>query len=79
MTVTVTEFKIHCLELLRRLEKQREPIEITNRGKVIARLVPPTPEQGDEVKPWERLRGSGRLVAAPDESVLSESDFDALQ
>ena len=79
MTITVTEFKIHCLELLRRLEKEREPIEITNRGKVVARLVPPAPEQGSEVKPWERLRGSGRLLAAPDESVLSERDFNALR
>ncbi|HEX2568448.1 MAG TPA: type II toxin-antitoxin system prevent-host-death family antitoxin [Polyangia bacterium] len=79
MTVSVTEFKIHCLELLRRLEKQREPIEITSRGKVIARLVPPGHEEGMEIKPWERLRGSGRLLASPGESVLSEDDFDALR
>lgn len=79
MTISVTVFKARCLELLRRVEERSEPIEITRRGKVIARITPAGWASGAQPKPWERMRGSGRLLATAEESVLSESDFTALQ
>jgi prevent-host-death family protein len=39
-TYTASEFKARCLELLDEVERTKEPIVITERGKPIARLVP---------------------------------------
>ena len=77
MTISATAFKARCLALLSQLERRAEPIEITRRGKVIARVLPPAVHASSSVAPWARLRGSGRLLATPEESVLSEEDFDA--
>ena len=78
MTITVTDFKAHCLELLRRVEEKGEALEITRHGHVVARVIAAarTPARA---KPWERLRGSGLLVASAEESVLSDEDFTALR
>jgi len=40
MQIAVSEFKARCTEILRTLKK---PIEITNRGQVIAVVTPPQP------------------------------------
>ena len=77
MTISVTEFKTKCLQLLKEIEAGGEPIEITRHGKVVARIVPAGPTTASDKKPWERLRGRGRLLARPGEGVLSESDFEA--
>lgn len=81
MDISVTAFKQHCLEIIRRVEKTGRPVAITRRGKVVAQLRPPAPaEQGAQGRPWERLRAlGGRLLAAPGESVLSDEDFEALR
>jgi prevent-host-death family protein len=81
MNISVTFFKHHCLEIIRRVERSGRPVAITRRGKVVARLQPPGPSlQGQGVKPWERLRSmGGRLLAAPGESVLKDEEFEALR
>ena len=70
MDISVTRFRVSCLKLIRRVETKGETIDITRRGNVIARLVPPPAVAGAPRKPSARLRGSGELVAAPSESVL---------
>jgi len=78
MTISVTEFKAKCLHLIRQVEAQGTPIDIVRRGRVVARLTSAVPlDGGPRSKPWERLRGTGRLEAAPGESMLSDSDFEA--
>jgi prevent-host-death family protein len=81
MDISVTLFKQHCLEIIRRVERSGRPVAITRRGKVVARLQPPGPAaQGRGVKPWEQLRSlGGRLLAAPGESVLKDEEFEALR
>jgi prevent-host-death family protein len=81
MDISVTLFKQHCLEIIRRVERSGKPVAITRRGKVVARLQPPgPPAHGQGVKPWERLRSlGGRLLAAPGESVLQDEEFEALR
>lgn len=75
--VSVTEFKAHCLDMIRQVEKAGKSVDLLRRGKVVARLVPMgSTSQGTPA--WLRLRGRGSLLAAPDESVLDENDFDAL-
>jgi len=77
-SVTVTQFKSQCLDLIRQVESGGVPVDLVRRGKVVARLVP-TVEATSGVPPWERLIGTGRLQAAPSESVLEASAFDALR
>ena len=80
MDISVTEFKQHCLEIIRRVERTGSPVAITRRGRVVAQLRRPAAPQAAAAKPWERLRAAGgRLLAGPAESVLSEKDFEALR
>lgn len=81
MDISVTEFKQHCLEIIRRVERSGAPVAITRRGRVVAQLRRPAMAQGAaDAKPWERLRAAGgRLLATPGESVLRDEDFEALR
>lgn len=77
-SLSVTEFKAHCLEVLRRVESSGVSVDLVRHGKVVACLVPTAP--GAAATPaWLRLRGQGRLLAAPDESSLTEDDFEAMR
>jgi prevent-host-death family protein len=76
--VSVSEFKQHCLDVIRRVEREGAPVDLTRHGRVVARLVPTIPAaQG--TPPWLRLRGHGLLAAAPEESVLNAAEFEALR
>ena len=80
MNISVTEFKQHCLEIIRQVEKTGRPVAITRRGKVVVRLTPSWPAGHGGLKPWEQLRAlGGRLLAEPGESVLHDEDFEALR
>ena len=74
--ISVTEFKAHCLDIIRRMEKDGLSVTIKRRGKIVARLTPPTAAE-KRLKPWEKLRGTGVLLANPEESVLLGEDFKA--
>jgi antitoxin (DNA-binding transcriptional repressor) of toxin-antitoxin stability system len=79
MDISVTAFRTHCLELIRQMEAGGEPITIRRHGKAVARLSPPQGPDGQVPRPWDQLRGSGSLLAPPEESVLQADDFEALQ
>ena len=76
--VSVTEFKTHCLDVIRQVEQEGAAVDLTRHGKVVARLVP-TARTAPGVSPWLRLRGRGRLTGAPEAVVLGDADFDALR
>jgi hypothetical protein len=50
---------------------------IERRGKVVARLAPPPGVAEAPREPWQRLRGTGELLAEPGELVLDERAFEA--
>ena len=79
MEISITEFKHHCLKIIRRVEKTGKPVAITRRGKVVVRLSPSgSAAAPSSMKPWEQLRAlGGRLLAKPGESVLRDEDFKA--
>lgn len=79
MTISVTEFKAKCLEVIRAVEAGGEPVDIVRRGRVVARLMPAAPVGRAGAKAWQRLHGTGTLNIKPGESVLRESDFEALK
>lgn len=80
MDISVTEFRLHCLEWIRRVERSGEAITLYRHGKVVAQLTaPPQRNQSSQAKPWQALRGSGELSGSPDQTVLSDELFDALR
>jgi len=81
MAISVSKFRNSCLEVIRRVEVTGQSVSITRRGKVVARLSSSfTAAQAVDVKPWHQLRAlGGKLLAEPNESVLSEEDFEALR
>lgn len=75
--VSVSEFKAHCLDVIRQVETAGTSVDLLRHGRVVARLVPMTAAtQGQPA--WLRLRGMGSLLAAPEDSVIDASDFEAL-
>jgi prevent-host-death family protein len=75
-SMPATEFKAKCLQLIDRVRESAEPITITKRGRVVARLVP----AGDEDdRPWERLRGTIRWQGDPFAPVVDEDEIEALK
>jgi len=74
-TVPAAEFKARCLALIDRVRERGEPITITKRGRVVARLVPAGDE---EERPWLGLRGQGRWTGDPFSPVVDEGDIEAL-
>jgi prevent-host-death family protein len=78
LAVSVSEFKTHCLDLIRQVEQAGDAVELTRHGKVVARLVA-TPPSAQGTPVWQRLRGQGKLIAVPEESVLSSDQFEALR
>jgi prevent-host-death family protein len=80
MDISVSQFKQHCLDIIRRVERTGRPVTITRRGRVVARLQPPPALSEGRRRPWEALRGlGGRLLADPGESVVRDEDFEALR
>jgi prevent-host-death family protein len=43
-TMAAGEFKAKCLKVMDRVNKTREPVLITKKGKPVAKLVPADPE-----------------------------------
>ncbi|OFW12868.1 MAG: hypothetical protein A3F70_09380 [Acidobacteria bacterium RIFCSPLOWO2_12_FULL_67_14] len=75
-TIAAAEFKAKCLALIDRVRERGEPITITKRGRVVARLVP----AGDQdEKPWLRIRGTVKKYDRPFEPAIDESEIEALQ
>ena len=76
MDISITEFKQHCLEVVRRVEQTGKPVAITRRGRVVAQLEPALPAgSAARGKPWERLRGRARWLAAAGETLVNEQDL----
>jgi prevent-host-death family protein len=76
MNIAAAEFKAKCLALLDQVRERGEPITITKRGRVVARLVP---AGDDDERPWERVRGAVRWRGDAIGPVVDESEIDALK
>ncbi|MDX2066280.1 MAG: type II toxin-antitoxin system prevent-host-death family antitoxin [Fimbriimonadaceae bacterium] len=72
MDVTATEFKIHCLDLLDRVNATGEVLRITKRGKVVAELHPPSNLAPAVPSGYGLLASVGRIhgdIVAPIDNV----------
>lgn len=80
MDISVSRFKQACLDVVRQVESTRQPVTITRRGKVVARLSPAsTSKAGSSLPPWERVRAVHPATCRfePEESVAGAEEFDA--
>lgn len=76
MKYPASDFKAQCLKLIDRVRETAEPITITKRGRVVARLVP---AGDDDDRPWARLRGTVRWSGDPVQPVIDEDEIEALK
>ena len=76
MKVTATEFKAKISALIDQVNESGEPVIITRRGRLVARLA----ADGDaEAKPWLRLRGTARWMGDPLKPAIGESEVESLK
>ncbi len=79
MDISVTDFKAQCLDVIRQVERDGKAVTIRRRGRIVARLEPAAPPAGG-AKPWEVLQAlGGKVLCAPGDSVIKDSDFEALR
>jgi prevent-host-death family protein len=78
MKVNVTEFKARCTNYLRRLGQMGEPLEVTNRGRVVAVITAPA-VKADDNPAWGALAGSLIYMADDFDEPLGEGDWEASQ
>jgi prevent-host-death family protein len=76
MKMSATEFKARSLALIDRVHESGEPIIITKRGRVVARLVA---DGEGEARPWLRLRGCAQWKGDPLQPAVDVSEVQALQ
>lgn len=69
MTVTVTQFKTHCLGIFDTLTRSSEEIIVTKRGNPVAKVVPA--RDSTEQSSWEGLRGTAHFTC---EDLFSSDD-----
>lgn len=79
MAISVSKLKNSCLTVIRQVERTGQPVLITRRGKVVA-LIGPSSATPSAVKPWQALReAGGQLLAKPGETVIKNTEFEALR
>jgi prevent-host-death family protein len=76
-TVSISQFKARCLELLKKVKRTGKPILVTKRGEPIAEVVPPSP--ATRKRKWlGSARGTGEILGDI-VSPVSAEDWEALQ
>lgn len=76
MKMAASEFKARCLSVIDQVHEGGEPVTITKRGRVVARLVP---ARDDSEKPWLKLRGTVRRYDDPFAPAVDGPEIDALK
>jgi prevent-host-death family protein len=74
-SIRASEFKAKCLAILDEVERTGEPVTILKRGRPVARLLPPVPEQGRY--PQDALFGTVEILGDVLEPVLPAEDWEA--
>ena len=73
--ISISEFKAKCLGLIDEVQKTRQPLRITRRGKPVAEVIPAGPDHtrkfvGD-------LVGTGKIIGDIVGHVLDVKDMEA--
>jgi prevent-host-death family protein len=64
-TIAAGKFKANCLAIMDEVQKKRQPVLITKRGKPVAKLVPATSEAKDDFfDSWkDKLKITGDIIS----------------
>jgi prevent-host-death family protein len=73
-TISATEFKAKCLQLLDRVQATGEDLVVSKRGKPVVRVTAEKPG-----KPWLALRGTGRFHGDPTEPAVNDREIESLK
>lgn len=73
-TISATEFKAKCLQLIDTVQSTGEELVISKRGKPVARVI-----AEKEVKPWLVLRGKGKFTGDPSAPAVGTDEIEALK
>jgi prevent-host-death family protein len=73
-TISATEFKARCLQLIDSVQSTGEELVISKRGRPVARLV-----AEKETKPWLALRGKGKFKGDPFAPAVGKNEIEALK
>jgi prevent-host-death family protein len=75
--VAISEFKAKCLALLDQVQKTRQPILVTRRGKPVAEVSAPKPI---ESRNWiGSMKGKSKILGDIISPASDESDWEALR
>jgi prevent-host-death family protein len=78
MKMPVSEFKAKCTQVLREVAAEYKTVEITNRGKIIAVIEPPKPEEKpDPKKFWGSMKGTVTYIARDFDEPLGDDEWEA--
>jgi prevent-host-death family protein len=73
-TITATEFKAKCLQLIDTVQSTGEELVISKRGKPVARVI-----AEKEARPWLALRGKGKFTGDPFAPAVEKDAIEALK
>lgn len=75
--VAISEFKAKCLALLDEVQKTKQPIRITRRGRPIAEVAPPSPTNNQD---WiGSMKGQSKILGDIVSPASEESDWEVLR
>jgi prevent-host-death family protein len=75
-TIAAGKFKAQCLMLMDEVQKKREPIVITKRGKPVAKLIP---AENEEREFLGGLEGIIEIVGDIESPIVPLEDWEALK
>jgi prevent-host-death family protein len=76
--IAISEFKAKCLAILQRVEKTKQPIRITRRGKPVADVVPTVPVV-DRAALFGSMRNSIKILGDIVSPVIDLDEIEALR
>lgn len=76
--MAISKFKVHCLEVIARVERTRKPIRITKRGKPVAELNPAGSARKAKLA-FGAMRGTAKILGDIIAPASDPEDWDALR
>jgi prevent-host-death family protein len=75
-TIGASEFKAKCLRVIERMNKDRQPVTITKRGKPVA-VLSPARNDDKSASIWGAMRGSVLRYDDPFAPAIDPDDWNA--
>ena len=75
--IAISEFKAKCLAILDEVQKTKQPILVTRRGKAVAEVIPHLPKDD---RSWiGSMQGKSKILGDIVSPANEESDWEALR